>query len=91
LKLGFASVRELTERLSSREIAEWIAYYQIEPFGEERADLRAAIIACVIANANRDSKEHPQPFSPADFMVVPFAKKEMDEDDIKNIFKGLCE
>jgi hypothetical protein len=29
------------EAFSSREVAEWRAYASIEPFGEERADLRA--------------------------------------------------
>lgn len=43
-----------------------MAYYKIEPFGEERADLRAGIIASVIANANRDSKR--KAFEPKDFM-----------------------
>lgn len=32
---------------------EWIAFSKIEPFAEERADLRAAIVAQQIANANR--------------------------------------
>lgn len=39
--------------MSSREFAEWMAFYKMEPFGEERADLRAAIVACTIANVNR--------------------------------------
>lgn len=34
-------------------LSEWIAYYKMEPFGEQRADLRAAIIACTVANSNR--------------------------------------
>ncbi|MFQ5625040.1 MAG: DUF4035 domain-containing protein [Methyloligellaceae bacterium] len=31
-------------------------YYSINPFGEERADARAALIACTIANIHRDPK-----------------------------------
>ncbi len=38
--------------MSAREFAEWMAYYQLEPFGEERADLRAAIVAKTIADVN---------------------------------------
>lgn len=30
-----------------------MAYAEIEPFGEERADLRAGIVASTIANVNR--------------------------------------
>jgi hypothetical protein len=46
---------------------EWIAYSRVEPFGEERADLRAGIIASVIANAHRDRKRG-KTFRPSDFM-----------------------
>ena len=31
---------------------EWMDYYDLEPFGEERADLRCGIIAHVIASVN---------------------------------------
>lgn len=41
----------MQERLNAREFAEWIAYWNIEPWGEERADLRAGIIAATVANA----------------------------------------
>jgi hypothetical protein len=54
------------ESMSSRQLTEWIAYAKLEPFGEERADLRAGIVASVIANANRDPKR--KPYKPEDFM-----------------------
>ena len=59
---------QLQHELSSHAFAEWMAFYQLEPFGEERADLRAAIVASVIANANRDPRGHPQAFTVEDFM-----------------------
>lgn len=43
-------------------------YERLEPFGEERDDLRSAQIAQLIANANRDPKRKPQPFKLSDFM-----------------------
>jgi len=43
-----------------------MAFYSIEPFGEQRADLRAAIVASVIANSNRGKNQ--KPFKPEDFM-----------------------
>ena len=58
----------LQEQLSSKDFAEWMAYYAVEPFGEERADLRNAIVASTIANAYRDTKRTKKPFSPGDFM-----------------------
>jgi len=45
---------------------EWIAFHSLEPWGEERADLRAAIVASTIANVNR-AKGQPA-FKVADFM-----------------------
>jgi hypothetical protein len=38
--------------MSSMEFAEWLAYSQIEPWGEERADLRTALICKVSADIN---------------------------------------
>jgi hypothetical protein len=61
-------IEAVEESLSSRVFAEWMAYASIEPFGEERADLRSGIIACTIAEPNRDKKKHPEPFSPREFM-----------------------
>lgn len=46
----------------------WHQYSLVEPFGEERGDLRAGIVASVIANSNRDPKRRPQPFTAQDFM-----------------------
>lgn len=43
-----------------------MAYASIEPFGEERADLRIAINTCVLANINRGKKTPP--YKPEDFM-----------------------
>ena len=51
LALGM-TVREMLTRMSALELAEWQRYYDVEPFGEERADLRAAIVARVIAQSN---------------------------------------
>ena len=52
-------------RCNSRQFAEWQAEYELSPWGEERADLRAGIIASTIANVNRGKGKA---FSPGDFM-----------------------
>lgn len=62
------TVGELLARISSRELAEWMAYYRIEPWGEERDDLRAGIVASTVANTARDPRKRPRPFRPRDFM-----------------------
>lgn len=50
----------------------WGSYYEAEPWGEWRADVRSAQIAAILANSNRDVKKHPQAFELKDFML--FAK-----------------
>jgi hypothetical protein len=37
--------------MSSAEFAEWMAYYQIEPFGQERDNWHAATLATLIAGS----------------------------------------
>ena len=55
----------MLSEISIRQALEWMEYADLEPFGEERADLRSAIIACTVANANRSKGP---PFKPGDFM-----------------------
>ena len=67
MALGRADVAQLQREISSREFAEWLAFYRLEPFGEERADLRMAVLAALIANVNRNPKKR-RVFTPEDFM-----------------------
>lgn len=48
------------------EYSEWIAYANLEPFGEERADLRAGIVASTVANCAMGRKGPS--LKPKDFM-----------------------
>jgi len=59
--------RELLARLDSRELTEWRAYATVEPFGEERADRRAALICMVMANLQKGKKQPA--FELDDFML----------------------
>jgi len=54
--------------MSAREFVAWQVFAAREPFGEARADLRAAMLASVLANVNRDPKQRAQPFTSADFL-----------------------
>lgn len=67
--------------MTSREFAEWMAYYGLEPFGERRADYRAALISSVIANVNRAKDQDPYPIS--DFLpdAMPDEEGEGEEGD----------
>lgn len=71
LALGIPHPDYLLGLLTARQLADWEAYYGVEPFGDERADLRAGIVACTIANIHL--KKGKDPLSALDFM--PFAEK----------------
>ena len=86
LALG-CSVRELLARIDSHELAEWMAFYSLEPFGHVRGDLQAGIVAATIANAN--SGKGSKTFQPADFMPL-MEKPEQDEDDMITIMTAMA-
>ena len=46
-------VGELLQRISSREITEWMAFWQLEPFGADMNFLGHAITSTTVANVNR--------------------------------------
>ena len=62
------TVAELLDRMSSREFSEWMAYYAIEPFGEERADLRQALTTSAVHNSIQAQTKRPKWTKPEDFM-----------------------
>ena len=72
---------ELERTLSARELAEWMAYYGIEPFGEERADLRAGIVASTTANCHLGS--NATPLKATDFM--PFYEQPAPPSDYQRM------
>lgn len=57
----------MLRRLTAKQFLEWEHYARLEPFGELRADYRAALIASVIANVNRGSKQ--KPYTLEDFLL----------------------
>lgn len=50
--------------MDAREIAEWKAYYHLEPFGQDRQDAGAAIVAHTVAVTMGGAKDA----RPADFL-----------------------
>ncbi len=80
--------------MSGREFLEWQIYHSLYPLGERRADLRAGIIASVIANTQRGPDTpayHPHDFMPQ--FDYADADDEVDEDEsialTQNIFESL--
>lgn len=53
-----------------------MAFANIEPFGEQRADLRMAIHAALLANIHRDTKKRSEPYKATEFMPFPEDEQE---------------
>lgn len=56
----------MLSEITSAQFAEWLAYSRVDPWGEDRDDLRMGIMASVIANSNRGKGK--KPYKPQDFM-----------------------
>jgi hypothetical protein len=58
--------RELLASLDSAELTFWMAFDRVDPFGQERGDLRAGMIAANYSNWKRSP--NAERFKPSDFM-----------------------
>ncbi len=85
LKMTF---KELLERMDSRELSEWMAYYNLEPFGEERADIRQGITSCVMANSFSNKKHKIDDFIPK---FRQQRKEPKDWETMKAMLQGFTE
>jgi hypothetical protein len=69
-----------------------MVFYGLDPFGEQRADLRAGIVACVVNNRWRGKHETPR--EPADFMPfreIPQQSPEEIKRTLQNILGGVTD
>lgn len=81
----------MLREISVHEFREWQAYYKIEPFGEERQDLRIASIVATILNVVR--KKGKAPIRIRDAMIrfgEPVAKKARPWQQLKAIGKAIA-
>ena len=74
------TVAELLDRISSREIAEWMAFSQLEPFGSEAGYIGHAITAVTIANTHLGKGQKAKDVE--DFMPKFGPKKEQTVDEM---------
>lgn len=58
----------MMSEMTWREYLEWVVYSDLEPFDEERQDLRIAQVVTTIANANRNPKKH-RAYTVKDFLM----------------------
>jgi hypothetical protein len=81
------TVEELLAALTSSELTEWIAYYNVDPFGSEREDYRMGSICATVLNSQRAKGKV---FQPSDF-IVDFSKpKQQSPEEIKAVLFGLA-
>jgi hypothetical protein len=73
--------RELLDAMDAAELQDWIALQERDPFTSDRADLRAGIIAAVIANVNSSRRT----FRPSDFMPEFGPPQEQTDEDIRAV------
>ena len=77
MALGVWDVEKRLAITDPRQIDWWMAYERLEPFGEERADLRSAMAATATCNLLSSAETR---FTLSDFM--PFAEFS-EEDEIE--------
>lgn len=76
--------------VSRWELGIWAALYAVNPWGELRADRRAAIGHALLANVNRDSRKRPEPFRERDFMpYVPLTAEERQREVTEQLVAAL--
>lgn len=79
-------MRELQASLDSREFSEWIAYYSIEPWGEESAWLRHGINTSALVNMQIAKGKTT---SPIDYM--PYAEEKQTGEATEAYVKQMAE
>lgn len=79
--------------MDAREFGLWAEFYRQEPFGGERGDLQAGIVAATVANyAGRMRSEQSSAAQPLDFMPLLKAQRQEptpDEPDPVAYFQNL--
>lgn len=75
--MGMPDVRSMLVNMTWPQFQGWMAYYEMEPFGEERGDTRMGISTSNIVNAVRASAGGKKFTKPDDFIPKygPSAKK----------------
>lgn len=63
------TVEELGQRLSSSELTEWLAFYNLEPFGGNIDALRIGSVNATLANINKNPKLRMKSYTPKDFAI----------------------
>jgi len=66
----------MLESMSSRQLSEWMAYFTLEPSGDELLDTHLATLSALLYNANRPKSEKAKQVK--DFKHWPVPEKQFD-------------
>lgn len=78
-------MRELSSRMDAHELGEWMAYYEFDPFGNERADLHAGIVAAATIAPHAKRGHRPKP---ADY-IPKFGRRYLPKPDIMKQLRAI--
>jgi hypothetical protein len=77
-------VAALQASITSEQFAAWMAYYEVEPWGEDRADLRMGILASATVAPHCRRGQAPKP---ASFLPKFGPRKPQSEELMKAEFR----
>lgn len=80
-------MRQLLAEIDSAELTEWLAFYRIDPFGDQRGDVQSATVARMVYLANCDKKAPT--LSLKEFMPFLPPEPEQSPEDQMAMFKAL--
>lgn len=86
----------MLEAMTWEQLREWHQYAQLEPFGAERGDLQAGIVAAAVINSNPYRKKGAKVVKASDFVlkfreVKKAAPKPMNAEEFRRAFDGFKE
>jgi hypothetical protein len=83
------TVGEMLAKMTSMEFTEWKVFFNLEPFGDMRADLRAGMIAAPLLNIWK--KRGSSPAHPSKWILdFDSVNKTTDPDSIKMLFQFIA-
>lgn len=53
----------MLRKMPSSQFIDWEVFAELEPFDEERADLRTGSVVAAIVNVHRNAKRKPNPYT----------------------------
>ena len=85
--IGGRTVAELDNEMSPVELLRWMAFFSLEPFGDDRADCHNAMILAQQYNMNRGKGKARK--TPDKFVLKFTRSKEQSMDQMKASLAGI--